>query len=494
VLAYFDTQLLLPVLLVFLLLAGMFAAILAAERRSPLLAGLAGLGFGLYSVTRPNILVFFPFLILWVIVLARRETPKISRWFVILLVTGMILPPAVATLRNGVVGDDWVPIASQGGVNFYIGNNPQSNGMQAVVPGTRQTWWGGWEDTKMIAEEAVGRPLQPSQVSDYWFQRAFEYIKDDPADWMRLTLRKAAAYVGNVELPNNEPYEAYRSEYISLRSVPLGFSVLFGLFLVSLPFQFGLRRRSVAGKGPSGNIRGDFVLLMLALAAVYSLTVIAFFVTGRYRVPMLPLFAIGAAVGVSSMYDLLRKGRLAKAAVAIGIAVGVIALLNIDYLGVRRATGGFAALTMAQDKLDIGDVDGAIAALEELRSEGSVRAPEVFLTLARAYLGRGSRQDLDAAFQVAEDGLGIYPDEPELLWYSAAGYAARRDWGKVRQRIGRFLELEPGNMRAIYLGFTAAIELGDSLAAREYLDRGAAVDPNDPMVAEMRKRLPPLSP
>jgi len=494
VLAYFDTQLLLPVLLVFLVLAGMFAAMVAAERGSAWLAGLAGLGLGLYSITRPNILAFFPFLILWSLMLARRGAPKIGRWFVVLLVAGLMLPPAVVTLRNRIVGEDWVFIASQGGVNFYIGNNPESNGMQAVVPGTRQTWWGGYEDTKAIAEEASGRPLKPSEVSEYWFGRAFEYIRDDPASWTRLMLRKAAAYVGNVELPNNEPYEAYRSEYLSLRSIPIGFGLLFGLFLVSLPFQFRLRRRAAAEKKPSGSIRADFVLLMLALVAIYSLTVVAFFVTGRYRVPMLPFFAIGAAVAIGSLYDLLRRRSLTKAAATVGIAVVVIALLNVDYLGVRKATSGFADLTMAQDRLDMGDVDGAIQALERIRSERSVRAPEVFRTLARAYVKRGSRQDLDAAFRVAEDGLKVYPDEAELLWYSAAGYAARRDWVMVRRRVSQYLEIEPENMRAVFLGFTAALELGDSLAAREFLDRGAAIDPNDPIVAEMRKRLPSASP
>jgi 4-amino-4-deoxy-L-arabinose transferase-like glycosyltransferase len=493
VLAYFDTQLLLPVLLVFLVLAGMFAALIAAERRSTLLAGLAGLALGLYSITRPNIVVFFPLLVWWAVSLARREAARVSRWFVVLLIAGLVLPPALVTLRNRVVGDDWVVIASQGGVNFYIGNNPQSNGMQAVVPGTRQTWWGGYEDTKAIAEEAAGRSLTPSEISDYWFGRAFGYIRDDPAGWIRLTLRKVGAYVGNIELPNNEPYESYRSEFVSLRSVPLGFGLLFGLFLVSLPVQLRFRRKAVVDKGPGGRIRGEFVLLVLALVSVYSLTVIAFFVTGRYRVPMLPFFALGASVALVAIYDLLRKRAFARAAVMIAAAVGIIILLGIDYLGIRRATGGFAALTMAQDRLDTGDVEGAITALERIRREGSVRAPEVHVTLARAYLARGTSEGADAAFRVAENALSEYPDEPELLWYSAAGYAVRRDWNMVRQRITHFLDLEPTHMRALHLGFTASLGLGDSESARGYLDRALAVDPADPMVVDMQKRLDGLS-
>jgi hypothetical protein len=314
-------------------------------------------------------------------------------------------------------------------------------------------------------------------------------MRDDPAGWLRLTVRKAIAYVGNVELPNNEPYETYRSEYVSLRSIPLGFGALFGLFLVSLPLHLQLRRRLSRSKRATDRTRAGFILLMLVTVAVYSLTVIGFFVTGRYRVPMLPFFAIGAGVSAVSLCSLLRKRDFLKAALTVGAAVVIIAVLNMDHLHVRETTRGFAALTIAQDRLDTGDVDGAIAALEKIRREGSVRAPEVYLSLARAYLKRGSGQDRDAAFHVAEEGLRFYPDEPELLWYSAVGHIARRDWEAAAARLEKFLRFEPGNIRALYLAFDASVGLGDTERAQGFLDRASAVDGSHPLVGRMRDRL-----
>ena len=38
------------------------------------------------------------------------------------------------TVRNYAVGDDFVPIASQGGLNFYLGNNASADGMAALAP------------------------------------------------------------------------------------------------------------------------------------------------------------------------------------------------------------------------------------------------------------------------------------------------------------------------------------------------------------------------
>jgi 4-amino-4-deoxy-L-arabinose transferase-like glycosyltransferase len=489
VLAYFDTQLLLPVLLVFLLLAGMLCAYMAADRRSLPMAGFAGLVFGLFAITRPNILTFFPFLAWWAVSLRRSQSERVKRWFALLLIAGMVLPPIGVTLRNRIVGKDWVPIASQGGVNFYIGNNARSNGMQAVVPGTRQTWWGGYEDTRAIAEKAAGHALKASEVSDYWFRQAFSFIRSSPAAWLRLTLRKAAAFIGDVELPNNEPYEAYRRESVTLRSIPLGFGIVFGLFLVSLPFQLRERKRLQAPGRWGDGIRAGFITLILVLLAIYSLSVIAFFVTGRYRVPLVPFFAMGAGFTVVAVYDLFRRRALAKAMITLGVAVLVIGILRTDYLGVRRATGGFVELSTAQDRLDTGDVDGAIAALERIRREGSVNAPEVYISLARAYIERGSPSDLDAAFRLSEEGLRRYPGTAELLWYSAAGYASQRNWPMVLRRVEEFTAVEPGNMRALYLGFTAAIESGDAKTARTYLDKAAALDPAHPLVAEMRSRL-----
>ena len=73
VLAYFEAEFLLPVALVFLALASFALLFVAVRRRSSLLALLAGLVFGLFAITRPNILVFFPVLCLWALALTRAE-------------------------------------------------------------------------------------------------------------------------------------------------------------------------------------------------------------------------------------------------------------------------------------------------------------------------------------------------------------------------------------------------------------------------------------
>jgi 4-amino-4-deoxy-L-arabinose transferase-like glycosyltransferase len=498
VLAYFDTQFLQPFLLVLLVLAGFLLAFTAAERRDTRLAGFAGLAFGLYAITRPEILVFFPFLAWWALRITRGAPGLKRRWFVAALAVGFLLPPAATTVRNGIVAHDWVIVASQGGVNFYIGNNPESNGVEAVVPGTHATWWGGYEDTRAIAERAADRSLKASEVSAYWFRKGFAFIRDDPVRWLGLTLKKAMLFVGNVELSNNEPYEARRNTYRSLRAVPLGFGLLLGLFVVALPGW--LRRRAgrvgelqavAVRPDPQAALRRSYLVLILQFLGIYAVTTIAFFVTGRYRVPLVPLVAMGAAATIVTAYDYLRARRMAAFAVTAAVVIAVTGLLRVDWFGMRKATTGFAAYTDALDMLETGKTEAAIARLEAIRKAGSVQAPEVYISLARAYVTRSGPEDSRTVLEVAEEGLERYPDETELLWYASVGHVVFKEWDLARDRVERYLAEKPDDLRALHLGFTTAIAQGRLEDARAFFSRAEAVDSANPIVGNMRSHLAP---
>jgi hypothetical protein len=65
-------------------------------------------------------------------------------------------------VRNYVVGGDLVPVASQGGLNFYLGNHEGADGRAALAPEFRATWSGGLEDSKRLAEKAEGLRRSPA--------------------------------------------------------------------------------------------------------------------------------------------------------------------------------------------------------------------------------------------------------------------------------------------------------------------------------------------
>jgi 4-amino-4-deoxy-L-arabinose transferase-like glycosyltransferase len=486
ILAYFDVEFLMTVPLVFFTLLGFFLVFLSVERRSPVLAGAGGLAFGLFGITRADILPFYAVLVLWALRPALQMGRKKAAWFLALLAIGCALPAALVTLRNRAVSGDWVAVASQGGVNFYIGNNPESNGMQAIVPHTRATWWGGYDDAIAIAEKAADRKLKASEVSNYWYGRAFEYIRQQPAAWMGLTLRKTFAFLGAVEVPNNKPYESKRDQFIAFKAVPLNFGVLFGVFFAALPVMLWPRRLAVLPGVVIGPMRQSFSRLMLLFIAVYSATIISFFVNGKFRVPIIPFVVMGGAVTIVMLINLIRARRV-LAVIGMGVAALVLALLlNVDFLEIRARTRSWVEFSEAQDKISMGDIDGAISILDRIRQGHTMDLPELYTSLARAYVMRNRPADAKAILEIAEEGLSRHPDTPELLWYAATVNMEARNWKRASELIEQYLPHAPRDLPALRVAFFAALYDGRPDDAARHLAEAEKIDAGNPLVAEMR--------
>jgi 4-amino-4-deoxy-L-arabinose transferase-like glycosyltransferase len=489
VLIYFDGELLLPVLQVFFLLSGTLAIFTSVERGSRTLAGLAGLALGLYAITRADILTFLPVALFWLIYATKDMPHRLRMALALFFAIGAFAPPTAVSVRNKIVGDDWVLVASQGGVNYYIGNNPLSNGMQAVVPGTDESWWGGREDTIRIAEEAAGRKLRPSEVSDYWYGRAFAYISAQPGHWLQLTGRKALAMIMDPEIPNNEPYEARRGRYITLRAVPLSFGIIFGLFLVFLPALLRPQGIPSLGLPPREGPRQHFVVFLLLFLLVYALSVIAFFVTGRFRVPLLPFIIMGASATLVWLWDLLRSGSFGRTAVVAVAGLTVILALKTDPLDVRASTRGFAQLSDAQDLVEEGQFGRALTLLEHIRAKRLVNAPQLYGSLVQAYQGRGGPDDDAKMARIIDEGLRHYPDDLYLLRQCTMVNFRTGVLDRAAQCAGLFLEQRPQEIMALYLAAAIAVAGAHRNQALEYYNRAEAIDARHPLVIRMRTLL-----
>jgi len=143
---YYEGELLLVVLEAPLNLAATWALDRALTVNRSRAWALAGACWGLAALTRPNILALLPIVSLYVLWTVRR--PSVSRLAMYWGATVLVLTPVL--LRNAIVGHDVVPVASQGGLNYYLGNNPAADGMSAVAPEFRRTWTGGLEDAERI--------------------------------------------------------------------------------------------------------------------------------------------------------------------------------------------------------------------------------------------------------------------------------------------------------------------------------------------------------
>jgi hypothetical protein len=191
---WYDGELQLEGLLTFLLMLGF--VLLYRSRDTDRQWWLPGIVFGLASLARPNVLVFLAVLPVWLFLERGRIRPTcptrrtaLARLALVWGAVALVILPV--TIRNYVASRQFVPIAWQAGTNFYIGNSPQSDGMTAILPGTRGSWWGGFDDVKRLAEQAMGRPLTGAEIDRYWLGKGLEFWRQQPGKALGLLARKA---------------------------------------------------------------------------------------------------------------------------------------------------------------------------------------------------------------------------------------------------------------------------------------------------------------
>ncbi|MDP6417909.1 MAG: tetratricopeptide repeat protein [Candidatus Krumholzibacteria bacterium] len=254
---------------------------------------LSGLFLGLAALGKPNLLVLGP--VLWIHLGLFRKPLKPSTWAWrkgVLLTAGFLVAILPFTLRNRLAGDDWVLISSNGGINLFIGNNPQASG-GFVVPANMQSDLEG--SSRLVAEQARKRELKPSEVSRFWAERARVFFRTRPAEAARLFGRKALLLLNYYEIPNHYNFYFFRENYSSLLRAPLaGYSLILPLSLLGL--LFGLRRSTEAR-------RAGWSLLAVVLS------VVLFFVTSRYRLPLLIWLLPFAGLGVAGLVRILLEKR-----------------------------------------------------------------------------------------------------------------------------------------------------------------------------------------
>src|SRR5437899_999465 len=227
-LIFFDGELLTPVLEVFLDLGFLLLAVRAMESQSRWEWLAAGLVQGLSAITRPNVLVVTPLAVAWIWQRRRRGEPRGAVRAAALFLAGTALAPALVTVRNYRIAGDPVFIASQGGINLFLGNRPEADGFTPSTP-RRYRFQGPYEDSVALygqraAEEALRRPLSASAAQSYWVRRVFRWWCDDPAGALRLTGKKWVLAWTHREIRNNQAYDFIRAEFAPfLWYCPFGF-------------------------------------------------------------------------------------------------------------------------------------------------------------------------------------------------------------------------------------------------------------------------------
>jgi tetratricopeptide (TPR) repeat protein len=305
-----------------------------------------GLALGLLIVNRENARVFYPILVAWLLLCFRTDRVRRRlRWAAILTVfTAAILLPIA--LRNYYVGREFFISTSQLGPNLYIGNHPGAQGSyEPLVAGHGNAEFER-SDARQLAEQAAGKTLSPSQVSDYWVNRSVDYIRHQPLSWFRLFGRKLLLTLNAREAVDTESIEAYSEYSIILRALGwINFGLIFSLAAVGAWLTREHWRR---------------LSVLYAMVVGMALSVAIFYVVARYRYPMVPFIILFAAAAISF---LPRVRTLPRRQILAGILVGIGAAI-LSYMPIKTL-GDDTLLNVGEELIRINRPNEAIPLLEK---------------------------------------------------------------------------------------------------------------------------------
>jgi 4-amino-4-deoxy-L-arabinose transferase-like glycosyltransferase len=279
-----------------------FVALLGAEPRrgSWWRAGLLGLASGLAILARPNLLLALPFTLLAVLALhpgrplarARAALPDLLGF-----VLGLVLALAPMAARNAIVtGHPDIQPIHGGGTSFYIGNNPDANGLwnDAGMLSARL----GTERSELVEQLDIDPDLdvrdQARAIGDELYRRSFAWIREHPRDWLALELRKLWLTIGNQQLTQDYDWLGERELIPWAHRIGVPFSVLLALAMiggVTLSRREGDPNRWALAWWIAGQLIAVLVANLL------------FFTSAQHRLPLIVPLVILAGPGLVTVVE-----------------------------------------------------------------------------------------------------------------------------------------------------------------------------------------------
>lgn len=416
---------------------------------------LAGLALGCFCLSRENALLLLPLVALWVWDRSRRPA------HVLALLAGAVLLLGPVTLRNRVVGGEWVLTTAQFGPNLYIGNHQGATG--AYVPLRPGRGSAAFErgDATQLAQQALGRQLRPGEVSSYWRGRAFGWMAAEPGRALALFGRKLGLTWNRAEIVDTEDLATHA------RFSPV-------LFVLAPIAHFGvLAPLAVLGVWRERRRWRELWVLPVAIA-IYTLAVAAFYVLGRYRYPLVPVLALFAGAELAGMATWWNELTKRQRAIAVGIVAGTAILCNLPLVeGAPMRALTATNLAIALDK------QGAEAEAEASYREALRIDPANADALSNLGILLAKRGEDGEAIELYRRALTVDPRHAPALTNLGLSLAALGHAEESMTALRKAVEIDPLNANACYNLGTALARAGDETNAMHWLRESLRQEPDN---------------
>ncbi|MCA8960995.1 MAG: tetratricopeptide repeat protein [Planctomycetes bacterium] len=425
---------------------------LPSARRRAVAWGIAGVLLGALVLTRQNALALTPLVVIAAGIEGRR-------WRGVGLAAGSLLGFVLAVspwvIRHQCVLGETFISSPNVGQNFWMGNNPEATGTYLGLKVGKAN--PQFEHLEWIrrAEEARGRTLTPSEVSDYFMERSLDFIHHEPGHWLSISAKKVLMTIGSVELPDTEDFYLYREHSLLLRilDMVLHFGILVPLAGVGIVMTSPTWRRTWP---------------LHATAALTIVSVAAFVVFGRYRFPLAPIAVAFAAAGASAWCtrESWRRQPRGRTITAIVTFVALFLLCNFAAPG-ARAPRNFSYSNHGDALVKADRIDEALSEYRraiELDPTDPVSRCSMGAALARQHRYREALEHYDAAVRARADFADARAGLGRTLYFLGRTDAAE-------DALRKALELDPSQIDALsclglILGQSGRLEEAESLLRR----------------------------
>jgi len=416
----------------------------------------SGILLSLAICGRPNLILLIPVPIIYFVV--KRQKTAI---LVLLNVVGISIPLLLTGVHNQLASGQFTILTTHGGINFYIGNNEKATGVWEAPEGIEASVSAiNLEESKRFAEKVLGKKLTSSQVSRFWYKRAFSFIIKHPVRWTALTVKKFLLFWSSYETPLNFDYY-FHQHYSSLLRFPL-----FNLIVYMPLALFGLIVFVPKWKK---------VWMLYAVILLACLSVVMFFMADRYRIVVLPFLIIMAAAGIVHLVKAF-SDKNEKKWVSIGILIVLFAVETV-YTQKRISETNFANdyYNLSLSHLIENDIRGAVywGKRAVAADPGDKNA---HYNLGIAYL---KQKENEKAFQQFSEVVRIDSTAAGAQRNLGALLLMQKRYSSARRHLQASLRFEPNNSMALMNLGLAHYYLGDYQKAIRVWEELLRIEPQN---------------
>lgn len=439
--------------------------VVAAAQSQPRYAlfGAAGLLLGAMTLNRENAAVLLPVLLAWIVGLSWSQPArtKFARGLVFCLATAAVFLPVGA--RNFYVGGAFTLTTSQMGSNFFIGNHLGASGTyESLRAGRGDPRYEG-EDARLLAEDALKRPLSSSEVSRYWLTRCWADIQSDPTAWVRLLAWKWFLTWNQVELIDAESFGTHQRHSAVLADLGwlLHFGVLCPLAIVGAWWT-----------------RHDWRRLwpLYAMLASFSAAVTLFYVVARYRYPLVPVVALFAAAGLFVLWEWIRgRGRVTVRDTLVGLLLFAAAAVACNWRPNRPySDDALTYFNAGTSLLELGRPRDAMVLLKQAVAI-EPKHPATYVSLGRASWSLG---DLPQARLYFEQAVRLDPRDGIAYFELATVVGKQGALDQAESYLRQAIQFDPLLTPAYRTLGRLELQRGDVASAVGHLRSAAEIERN----------------